>query len=36
LFEFCLHETREPRVAIDHARTPAPDILIIDHSNANE
>jgi len=31
LFEFCLHEMREPRRAIDHARATASDVVVIDH-----
>ena len=31
LFEFCLHEMSDPKLAIRHAQTMAPDILIIDH-----
>jgi len=31
LFEFCLHEMPDPKAAIQHARTMAPDIIIIDH-----
>jgi tRNA A58 N-methylase Trm61 len=31
LFEFCLHEMSDPKAAIRHAQTMAPDIVIIDH-----
>lgn len=31
-FEFCLHEMDDPRQAIDHARTLAPDVVIFEHS----
>ena len=31
LFEFCLHEMREPRAAIDLARAMADDVVVIDH-----
>ena len=31
LFEFCLHEMSDPELAIRHAQTMAPDVLIIDH-----
>jgi len=31
LFEFCLHEMPDPKAAIQHAQTMAPDIIIIDH-----
>lgn len=30
-FEFCLHEMTDPGGAIDHARTLAPYVLVIDH-----
>jgi tRNA A58 N-methylase Trm61 len=31
LFEFCLHEMPDPQAAVRHARTMAPDILVLDH-----
>jgi len=31
LLEFCLHEMSEPRSAIEHARSIAADVLVIDH-----
>jgi ubiquinone/menaquinone biosynthesis C-methylase UbiE len=31
-FEFCLHEIVDPRAALRHARTLAPEILIADHA----
>jgi hypothetical protein len=31
LFEFCLHEMSDPKTAIQHAQTMAPDIVVIDH-----
>ena len=31
-FEFCLHEMDDPDAALRHARTLAPDTLIIDHA----
>jgi tRNA A58 N-methylase Trm61 len=31
LFEFCLHEMSDPKAAIRHAQTMAPDIIVIDH-----
>jgi hypothetical protein len=31
MFEFCLHEMKDPEAAIKHAQTMAPNILIIDH-----
>jgi hypothetical protein len=30
-FEFCLHEMSDPGKALSHARSLAPDILVIDH-----
>jgi len=30
-FEFCLHEMADPRKALAHARTLAPDIVVFDH-----
>ena len=30
-FEFCLHEMPDPRLALDHANSLAPDIVVIDH-----
>lgn len=30
-FEFCLHEMPNPRKALDHAHSLAPDIVVIDH-----
>lgn len=31
MFEFCLHEMKDPLAAIKHAQTMAPNILITDH-----
>jgi hypothetical protein len=31
LFEFCLHEMRDPAAAIDLARAMAEDVVVIDH-----
>jgi len=31
LFEFCLHEMPDVRSALSHARTLAPDVLVMDH-----
>jgi len=31
-FEFCLHEMADPMKALAHARTLAPDIVVLDHS----
>ncbi len=31
-FEFCLHEIVDPRAALRHARTLAPEILVADHA----
>jgi hypothetical protein len=31
LFEFCLHEMKDPIQAIMHARASAPDVVIVDH-----
>lgn len=30
-FEFCLHEMADPHVALTHARTLAPEIVVFDH-----
>jgi len=35
-FEFCLHEMPDPEKALDHARTLAPQILVIDHAPESE
>ncbi len=35
LLEFCLHEMHDPDAVLDHARTLAPDILVIDHAPAS-
>ncbi len=32
LFEFALHEISDPGAALDHARTLAPDVVVIDHA----
>jgi hypothetical protein len=32
VFEFCLHEMAEPKDAVDHAGTLAPDVIVIDHA----
>lgn len=31
-FEFCLHEIADPRAALAHARTLAPETLVVDHA----
>jgi tRNA A58 N-methylase Trm61 len=31
LFEFCLHEMKDPEAAVKHARSLAPDVIILDH-----
>lgn len=36
LFEFCLHEMDDPDAAIAHARSCAPEVLILDHSEESE
>jgi ubiquinone/menaquinone biosynthesis C-methylase UbiE len=36
LFEFCLHEMPDPFDALRHARTLAPDIVVIDHWPGSE
>jgi tRNA A58 N-methylase Trm61 len=36
LFEFCLHEMSDPRAAVQHAQTMAPDVIIIDHWPGSE
>jgi len=36
LFEFCLHEMPDPKAAIRHARTMAPDVIILDHWPGSE
>ena len=36
LFEFCLHEMPDPKAAITHARTMAPEIVVIDHWPGSE
>jgi hypothetical protein len=36
LFEFCLHEMKEPLSALEHARTLAPDIVVLDHWPGSE
>jgi len=30
-FEFCMHQMENPRQALEHARSLAPDIVVIDH-----
>ena len=35
-FEFCLHEMEDPRQAIDHARSLAPEVVIFEHSQNSE
>jgi ubiquinone/menaquinone biosynthesis C-methylase UbiE len=35
-FEFCLHEIKDPKAAINHALILAPNILIIDHWPGSE
>ena len=34
--EFCLHEMEDPRQAIDHVRSLAPDVVIFEHSPSSE
>ena len=36
LFEFCLHEMSNPKAAVQHARTMASDVIIIDHWPGSE
>ena len=36
LFEFCLHEMTEPLSALEHARTLAPDVVVLDHWSGSE
>ena len=36
LFEFCLHEMSDPEAAVKHARSLAPDVIIIDHWPGSE
>ena len=36
LFEFCLHEMSDPKAAVEHAKTMAFDIIIIDHWPGSE
>jgi tRNA A58 N-methylase Trm61 len=36
IFEFCLHEMPDPKAAIRHAQTMAPDIVVIDHWPGSE
>lgn len=36
LFEFCLHEMPDPAQALQHARSLAPDILVVDHWPGSE
>jgi hypothetical protein len=31
LFEFCLHEMEDPEVALKHALTMAPQVIVLDH-----
>ncbi len=35
-FEFCLHEMTDPYVALAHAKTLAPDVIVYDHSARSE
>lgn len=35
-FEFCLHEMKDPRRALDHARSLGPDIVVMDHLPQSE
>lgn len=35
-FEFCLHHMNDPREALDHARSLAPDIVVMDHLPGSE
>ena len=32
VFEFCLHEMTDATQALDHARTLAPDVIVVDHA----
>ena len=36
LFEFCLHEMKEPEAAIKHAKALAPDVIVLDHWPGSE
>ena len=36
MFEFCLHEMKDPVAAINHALTMAPTVLITDHWSGSE
>jgi len=36
LFEFCLHEMKDPETAVKHARSLAPDVIIFDHWPGSE
>jgi tRNA A58 N-methylase Trm61 len=36
MFEFCLHEMKDPETALKHAQTMAPNVLIIDHWPGSE
>lgn len=36
LFEFSLHEMKDPGAALEHARGMAPDVIIFDHGPASE
>ena len=36
MFEFCLHEMEDPEIALKHALTMAPDIIVVDHLPGSE
>ena len=36
MFEFCLHEMDNPESALKHAKTMAPDIIVLDHITGSE
>jgi len=36
LFEFCLHEMKDPEAAVKHAKSLAPDVIIFDHWPGSE
>ncbi len=35
-FEFCLHEMDDPRKSLEHARSLAPDVVVMDHLPGSE
>jgi len=36
MFEFCLHEMDNPETALKHAKTMAPEIIVLDHITGSE